>query len=244
MRDFIILLTIAPTAIILWYINNKDPHKEPEKILSKSFTISFLVTFLIGFVEGILNHFFPVSLEMVGSYFELFIRIMIIIALVEELSKWFVTKKLNYDKNHFDETFDAIVYAVVASLGFATCENLGYVLSSGIGSSLIVAILRLFTAVPSQAVDGIFMGYFISKARLSKDEVDTKSEKIYLALSIIVPVVLHTIYDFIALAGFDYNIIMLIIFIGVTDIIAIKLVNKASIENRPYKSIANSTNKI
>ena len=43
------------------------------------------------------------------------------------LALWLLLRK----NPHFDEDFDCIVYSVFVSLGFATLENIGYVLMSG-----------------------------------------------------------------------------------------------------------------
>jgi hypothetical protein len=67
------------------------------------------------------------------------------IAWVEEGSKRMLLLARGRRDRHIDEPFDWIVYAVAVALGFATVENLVYVLERGAG----VGLLRAFTAVPS-----------------------------------------------------------------------------------------------
>jgi RsiW-degrading membrane proteinase PrsW (M82 family) len=61
----------------------------------------------------------------------------------------------------FDEPMDGIVYGAVASLGFATLENILYVGHGGLG----VAVLRALTAVPGHAFYGAILGYYVGQAK-------------------------------------------------------------------------------
>ena len=92
----------------------------------------------------------------------------------------------------FNEPMDGIVYGVCASLGFATLENFYYVylLADYFNtSSMSLAIVRAFSAVPAHAVFGLFMGYFFMKYSFIK-----KGDNLLLAF--IVPFVLHGSYNF------------------------------------------------
>jgi RsiW-degrading membrane proteinase PrsW (M82 family) len=53
----------------------------------------------------------------------------------------------------------------MVSMGFACTENILYVLEGGYE----VAIMRAFTAVPAHATFGILMGYYMGKAKFSKN---------------------------------------------------------------------------
>ena len=59
----------------------------------------------------------------------------------------------------FDELMDGIVYGAVASLGFATLENIMYCIDGG----LSVVAIRALTAVPAHASFGAIMGYYFRK---------------------------------------------------------------------------------
>ena len=74
----------------------------------------------------------------------------------------------------FNEPIDGIVYGVTASLGFATLENFYYVYLLADyfqTSSMSLAIVRSFSAVPAHAVFGVFMGYFFMKYVFIKKEI-------------------------------------------------------------------------
>jgi RsiW-degrading membrane proteinase PrsW (M82 family) len=89
-------------------------------------------------------------------------------------------------KNAFNESFDGVVYAVMVSMGFAVTENIFYVFEGGMET----AIARAFTAVPAHSTFGILMGYFMGKAKFSKNKTALNFVGLLLA------VIFHGAYDF------------------------------------------------
>lgn len=84
----------------------------------------------------------------------------------------------------------------MVALGFAAFENVKYVYSYGFATGLVRAV----TAVPGHAIFGVFMGYFYGYAKLSDYWGRDEDRKAYLALSVVVPVLMHGCYDFLAFA--------------------------------------------
>ena len=87
----------------------------------------------------------------------------------------------------FDEPMDGIVYGVVASLGFATLENILFVFNGGMS----VAVSRAFTAVPLHAFVGAIMGYYVGQAWRHPEE-----RRRYILQGYGIAVLLHMLYDF------------------------------------------------
>jgi RsiW-degrading membrane proteinase PrsW (M82 family) len=98
---------------------------------------------------------------------------------------------------------DGIVYAVSASLGFATAENVMYVMSLGIGTG----ITRAFLAVPGHALFGALMGSYIGRAKFNP----IKETKL-LTTGVVLAIFCHGLYDFLALtrSAFSSLIILLL----------------------------------
>lgn len=67
-----------------------------------------------------------------------------------------------YQHTEFDTHYDGIIYAVAISLGFATVENILYLLSNGIEYALTRAIFP----VSSHALFGVMMGYHFGMAKI------------------------------------------------------------------------------
>lgn len=180
------LLAVAPSMIIILYVYFKDKfEKEPFWLLLKNFflgaIVSVLITFAIGGYLG--NLLGPLDRN---SVLDMFIKAFIVVALVEEFSKYVIVRFYAQRNKEFDEPFDGIVYAVMVSMGFATLENVLYVYSYGYETG----ILRAFTAVPAHATFAILMGYFMGKAKFSKN-------KFWLNLTgLFVATLFHGAYDF------------------------------------------------
>ena len=52
-------------------------------------------------------------------------------AVTEEFAKWFVVFYTVYIHQRFNDYYDGIIYAVACSLGFATLENILYLMVNG-----------------------------------------------------------------------------------------------------------------
>lgn len=121
---------------------------------------------------------------------ERFAGALFIVALVEEGWKFIVVRLYAYHRPDFDEPYDGIMYSVLAALGFATAENLLYVLAGGLG----VGVLRALLAVPGHAFYGVLMGYFLGEARFTADRGRAAG---YQLAGFGLAVLAHGVYDFI-----------------------------------------------
>ena len=143
---FTLLITIGAPLVIIAFIVYSDKFKEPLDLVLKTF---FLGIFLC-IPAGLLNDLLIQSPDQ--SYFA---------GLTEESLKFLVLYFYIRPKAAFNEPMDAIVYGTIASLGFATLENLTYVYSgSPEVDSFTIAVIRAISAIPLHACCGIIMGYF------------------------------------------------------------------------------------
>ena len=114
------------------------------------------------------------------------------VALVEEFSKWLVLMLIVWKNRNFDYRYDGIVYAVSASLGFAALENILYVVSYGTG----VSVGRAIFAIPGHATFGVFMGYWLSRAKNFWLDEKLIRMKICKLFALCIPMLIHGAYDF------------------------------------------------
>lgn len=195
--DILILLAVAlaPGAAIGVYIYLKDYHeREPMSLLMRSFffgVLSIFVTLLISQVIGLF-----VTIDE-SSLSEQAVHAFLIVALVEEFSKFIFVRGILYNNKHFNEPFDGIVYSVMVGMGFATFENILYVVDGGIGT----AIMRMFTAVPAHATFAVLMGYYLGKAKFEHK----KSYYAFHALGI--ATLFHGAYDYCLFISFVPGIV-------------------------------------
>ena len=181
----ILVLAVAPPLLIAYYVYQKDKYdKEPKSLIIKSFLFGCL-----GIIPAI---FLEIFAE--GMFTNLFLYVFIGIAFVEEGVKYFFLKKYLFNKPDFNEPMDGIVYAVMISLGFATVENIAYVLNNE-GQEMNVALIRMFTAIPLHAACGVILGYFVGLAKFS----DNKNILLYKGLFL--ATLVHALYNYFIFLG-------------------------------------------
>lgn len=117
-----------------------------------------------------------------------------IVAIAEESSKYIFLRKNSWNCREFNCLYDGVVYAVFVSLGFALWENISYVLNFG----LTTAIARAVTAIPGHACFGVFMGVFYGISKKYDYAGDSFKKGLFTVLTLLVPVLLHGAYDYIA----------------------------------------------
>ncbi len=182
----LLLLAISPVLLIVVFIYFKDKfEKEPLNFLLKNFLLGAFASILITFILSIFaNILLPLTDDK--SIFQQFLKAFIVVALVEEFSKFVIVRYYAQKNKEFNEPFDGIVYAVFVSMGFAALENILYVFQYGSATGII----RAFTAVPAHATFGILMGYFMGKAKFSSNK-----RKLNL-IGLLVATLFHGAYDF------------------------------------------------
>lgn len=197
----LLLAAIAPSAALMYYFYMKDKYeKEPRRLLVKAFLLGAISVIPVLMVEMSLNVFDRGDESLIAAGYTAFI----VAGLVEETFKFMMFYFLIWRHNEFDEMYDGIVYSVFVSLGFATVENIGYVLSTGFS----VALLRSVTAVPAHAMFGVAMGYYLGIAKFVRQPYKSR----YFLRGLIVPVILHGIYDFILLSQRYYIMSVFVIY--------------------------------
>lgn len=214
----LIISAIIPTILIIFYVNLKDRHKEPIKTLLILFLLGSLSSVGVLIVSYILGLVFPfLNLDTNNlNLFQLAIKTFIQIALVEEFFKWLIVYKYGYRNKEFDETYDIIIYSVVVSLGFATLENILYVLQD---NNFNTALYRAVTSVPGHVAFGIFMGYFLCISKIYKIKNNKKETK-NLIKAIIVPTLLHGIYDFCVMSNIKMFLVYFVVYIIILFVLA------------------------
>jgi RsiW-degrading membrane proteinase PrsW (M82 family)/ribosomal protein S18 acetylase RimI-like enzyme len=183
----LIALAIAPGVAICLFIFHRDAYnREPKLNLIFTFLLGAATVFPAAWIE---NAIIDMSANSIA---QMAVRAFLLVALVEELGKFAVLRLYSYPRKSFDEPLDGIVYGVMASMGFATFENILYVTqASQTGTGYQVAFLRMFLAVPAHATFGVLMGYFAGKAKF-----DSANSTMWLLKGLFWAVFFHGAYDF------------------------------------------------
>lgn len=222
--EYLLILAIAPVILLLSYVKKKDPNPEPKELLRQIFILGCVSVIPAIALELAFSAIFVGEGEA-RSFFDVFFGV----ALIEELVKWIVIYIICFKNKHFDESYDAIIYAAYSALAFACIENIGYVLFDEDGAGLFVGILRAFTAVPGHLFDGVIMGYYFAKARSAKAQ--NKGTFGLLFCSLLMPSVVHAIYDYLLMRGeIGPFLIWVVFFIGLA-IFCVSLIKKSAKNN-------------
>ncbi|NSL53339.1 glutamic-type intramembrane protease PrsW [Calidifontibacillus erzurumensis] len=214
----IITSGIAPGLALLCYFYLRDKFEvEPIGIVLRTFIIGALLVFPIMFIqyafmkEGVLQSNWSQAYLLSGF--------------LEEFFKWFILYFTVFQHEEFNERYDGIVYGVSVSLGFATIENILYLFANGIE----FAFLRALLPVSSHALFGVVMGFYLGKGKFAT----CKNRRVWLSLSCLLPVVLHGTYDYILLTIKEHWLYIIIPFMIVLWMIALKKVKEANKLDEP-----------
>lgn len=190
----LLIAALAPVAVLLWYINNKDKKQpEPTGWLLKAFAYgigSVLLTFVILVpIEAVFGS--GSATDEYASVFDAFANAFLSAAIPEELAKFIMLWLLLRKNPFFDEKFDGIVYAVCVGMGFAGIENIMYLIE-GLedGSWVSTGITRALFSIPGHFIFAVLMGYYYSCYHFGIDR-STKTKSMIL----IAPILAHGIYD-------------------------------------------------
>lgn len=219
-----ILAAILPAAFLLWYIYRHDHiEKEPSKLLWSLLlrgvfaALASIVLELIG--ERILNRHVSQS----DPNYIIFLAFLVVAA-VEEGTKYFFLYKRTWREPNFNYKFDAVVYAVFVSLGFAAFENVKYVFNYGLSTAFLRAVL----AVPGHMGFSVFMGVYYGRARLFAHRGENSTALINGTFAYLAAVFLHGFYDACAMTGTALATILFILFVIVMYIVVIRLIRRES----------------
>ncbi len=199
----LLIAALAPIGALLFIFYKIDRYnKEPARLLGKLFFFGALIAIPVIAVESFLGYLNVFTLT--GSDLQYVYTAFIVAALTEELFKWLVLRRFAYRHKAYDEYLDGIIYAVFVSLGFAAFENVGYVFSN---NDMNVALMRALTALPGHMLFGVAMGYNFSIMKFAKTKATFNRAQ---RLSLMVPIIIHGIYDYILMSQFKWLLVLFI----------------------------------
>ena len=227
-RWLLVAAAVLPAVFLLVKVYRADRIERESPRLIGSLIIGGIISTFFALVServfgGLLKALVPVTSPAynVILYFG-------VVAVSEELAKYMLLKKRTWNNPEFNCLYDGVVYAVALSLGFALWENISYVTMYGFSTALVRAV----TAVPGHACFGVFMGVFYSLAKSNDYVGDEGKSKTFRVLSVVVPVLLHGAYDYIASmesADFSWTFI---IFVAALFVLSFVMVSRMAKNDR------------
>ena len=215
-------LAVIPGILIIIYVYRKDKvEKEPVGLIVRLLALGAVSCIVAGFAESFASAFLPSF--PAGTLEYALVNSFALAAFWEELLKYLALRIGSWRSPHFNYRFDGVVYGVSSAVGFAIVENIMYVYEYGYQTALV----RAFTAVPLHAFCGVAMGVFYAMAK--KESIQGRSSGFgYTLLALIVPMMIHGVYDTMAFMRTEASTIGLLAFIVIMYIIAIVTIRKLS----------------
>src|SRR3989344_4241129 len=193
MQIVAIVLGFLPAFAWLVFFIQEDPDKEPKKLLFLTFVAGAGAAVATLLIQVLLNKGF----ETIGI--EAFAIVpLVILALIEELMKFAAAYFTARRKSAFDIPTDAMIYIIVAALGFATVENLGAISFQNDQGSLFISIyetatLRFVGATLLHALASAIVGYYWAMSILKPRGLK------FIVKGMVLATVLHTVFNYLIL---------------------------------------------
>ena len=221
----LVAAAIIPAAFLMVKVYRSDRVEKESPAMLRKLVIGGVLSALIAIVaERALSMLLGMVAKGSGAYDVLLY--FVVVACSEEGAKYFMLRRYTWNSPEFDCQYDGVVYAVFVSLGFAIWENISYVVHYGFST----AIVRALTAIPGHACFGVFMGVFYGIARRYANKGAEDSAKAYRLLAVLIPVLLHGAYDYIAssnVSGWYF-----VIFIAALFAVSFSLVTRMSRQDK------------
>lgn len=158
-----VALGFLPGFAWLYFYMQEDPKPEPKRLIFKTFCYGMAGAVFALAAELLFNKYVPS--EAPGILIP--VASLLGLALIEELAKFISARTAVHKDPAFDEPIDAMIYALVAALGFATLENVGALISPYLRPASFVTTTNLFEMVSFRfvgatllhALTGAVIGY-------------------------------------------------------------------------------------
>ncbi len=215
---FIFLIAFAPGIFWLWIVYTRDRYQpEPRRLVIRTFLLGMLVSIPVAVVESFL---YPEPIDratLEGNLASAAYVAFAVAGVTEELGKFLVVRGTMYRSKYFDEPIDGIVYSSSAALGFASLENLVYVLQFGVE----VMLARGPVSTLAHAVFSAFWGYPLALRKAGKQRVP-----LGVAFGLLIAIIVHGLFNFILFRGGTLSVVFLPFF-AVSVIIFFVMIRRA-----------------
>jgi RsiW-degrading membrane proteinase PrsW (M82 family) len=193
-------------AWLVFYLG-ESPRPEPKRLIAFTFIVGMAFGFFTVAIENIFNNW----ATGIGIQ-ELSLLSLFGLAIIEEIMK-FTAAYFAINRNpEFAEPVDAMIYMIVAALGFATLENIGAISGISPQAALIPAVLetvslRFVGATLLHTLTSGIVGYYwalgIVRGKVAR----------YLAIGIPIAAILHATFNYLILTYGDaiYSVIFLVV---------------------------------
>jgi RsiW-degrading membrane proteinase PrsW (M82 family) len=180
----IFMAALAPCVFWLWLIYRWDKYRpEPRSLIIRTFILGMVVAIPVALIESFL---YPQAAEGPATLQSAAYIAFVVAGITEEAGKFIVVRAGAYRSEHFEEPADGLVYSATAALGFASLENVVYILTFGLP---VILIRGLFSNLAHVLFSSLW-GYPLALGKLGM--MQKRGTYIGLALAMFA----HGLFDF------------------------------------------------
>jgi protease PrsW len=215
----IVLVAVAPCIFWLWLVYKGDKYKpEPKWLVIRTFLFGMGIAIPVALIETFL---YPSSAQGTLSLSSAAYLAFVVAGFTEEAAKFLVVRLGVYSSVHFEEPTDGLVYSAAAALGFASLENIIYLISYG---WQVILVRGLFSNLAHVLFSALW-GYPLAMVKLG-----FLRHKYLTWLGLAASMIAHGVFDFLFLTGTVYTYLVIPFFLGMAlvFILMMKHANKIS----------------
>ncbi len=209
-----LIFGFLPPLFWLWFWLREDARPEPKKLI--------FLAFVYGIIAAILAIPFEYSVKLITGNI---IALLLSWSLIEEIFKYLAARKSGLNKKAFDEPIDALVYMTTAALGFASAENILFLLkafgTSGTIATIVTGNLRFLGATLLHVVASSILGASIAYAFFHKEKMIRN-----VLGGLVLSTALHFCFNFLILNSEPDDILKILIPLWVFIVVIIFLYEK------------------
>lgn len=208
---FYIIISFIPGILWLLYFLQKDNlHPEPKVLIIETFLLGILISAPVLVTQQL----FIGLVKPENTVF-----LLLVAAFIEEYFKYFTVKIHILKSIEFDEPIDAMIYCITAGLGFASIENVLYVIgafpAAANSNPLGVLIIRGLGSTILHALSSGIVGFALAFSFFHAKSKETKTT--YFTIGLILATIVHFLFNILlTIDGFsstEERFVVIIIFL-------------------------------
>ncbi len=218
-------MALAPCAFWLWLIYKGDRYQpEPKIQIIKIFLLGAAVAIPVAIIESIL---YPGSVQAQLTLSAAAYVSFGVAGITEEAAKFMTVRIGIYRSRFFNEPSDGLVYAAAAALGFATLENVFYIINFG---WQVILVRGMFSNLAHVLFSALW-GYPLALVKLKI------KAKIWLWLGLIGAITAHGLFDFLFFTQSVYTWLVIPLFLAMIIVFILMLRHSNRISQfNPHRS--------
>jgi len=179
-----LILGILPSFAWLFFYLEEDPHPEPKKLIFETFLAGAVSTFIVLAFQNIFNNW-----AVPRGVAQYSLLSFLVLGAIEELFK-FGSARLVIRKHleNFDEPVDAMIYIIVAALGFSAVENIAAAHNAQ-QTAFETTTLRFIGATLLHTLSSGLLGYYWARSLL-------ENKRSLLITGFVLSSLLHAIFNY------------------------------------------------